>query len=188
MVQRKNPNWTYFATRYLFPFGLGTFLMAAVNVFILWVFSVQYPTASQTYFRVCVSPLIAALQEPISSKLLPALVVFLWAKRENRLQILYNDRYQLAVIAGATVGVIEALSKNFSVIPPSIDPSLSTFLPVFLHSITGFVVGVSVYSMASPQFERGRSTRILFGVILAIGIHFIWNSQIAFLLAGQSPC
>ena len=187
-LRRTLSTWAELATEYLLPFGFGAILMASVNVAVLEVFSIYFPSASQAYFRICVSPLIAALQEPISSKLLPATIVFVWAKRDNRLQELYRGRYRLAALGGLTVGAIEAMSKNVRVFPPSIDLSANTLPPILMHSVTGFVIGLAIYSVARRSFEGNAWVRILLALSTAIGVHFLWNSWVAFLLAGQNPC
>lgn len=177
-------DWIDSIVRYLGPFALGTILMASVNVAVLQVLVDNYPNAEWMYLRVCVHPLIAAIQEPITSKFLPAIGVLLWAKRESRESSLQSRKLRFAVLGGTTVGSLEAGSR----ILDSLSLKFSVLPPVAMHASTGLIIGVAVYRLAGQQSNVVDYSLVVGAYSLALTIHFFWNSRVAFWLANTPPC
>lgn len=172
------------AVRYLAPFAFGALLTTAVNFVALQTFAGWYPDISRAYLRVCVTPAVGAVQEPLTSKLLPAVLVFLWATREGRTAHLQANRYRFAVLGGATVGLLEAGGKL-------VDAGAFTatvFPPVVLHAATGLLVGASVYRLAGRERTLPDVVLVVTACATAMLLHLVWNVEVAFWLAGFDPC
>lgn len=172
------------AARYLAPFAFGALLTTTVNFVALQTFAGWYPGISRAYLRVCVTPAVGAVQEPLTSKLLPAVLVLLWATREGRTAHLRTNRYQFAVLGGATVGLLEAGGKlvDSGAFTPTVFP------PVVLHAATGLLVGASVYRLAGRERTRADGALVAAACVTAMLIHLLWNVEVAFWLAGFDPC
>jgi RsiW-degrading membrane proteinase PrsW (M82 family) len=177
--------------RYTVPFLGGTALMGTVNTVVLVALLLAVPSATLAETLACDIGRVAAVQEPVTSKLLPAVGVWLWADSEGRLPVLRDGRLRYAVLGGLTVGLTEAVLKNVSPLFPlaSAGPEtrLLTLLPVALHVLTGTVVGLAVYG-AVDRGVRAAAPRVLVALAVAVGAHFLWNTRVAFLLAGSNPC
>lgn len=177
--------------RYTVPFLGGMALMGTVNAAVLLVLVLAVPSASLAATVACHVGRVAAVQEPITSKLLPAVGVLLWANSEGRLPTLRDRRLRYAALGGLTVGLTEAVLKNVSQLFPlaSAGPEarLLTLFPVALHAFTGTVVGLAVYS-AIDRTIGAAALRVLPAVGVAVVAHFLWNTRIAFALAGTNPC
>jgi hypothetical protein len=177
--------------RYTVPFLGGTALMGTVNTVVLVALVLAVPSASLAATVACDIGRVAAVQEPVTSKLLPAVGVLLWADSEGRLAALRDGRFRYAALGGLTVGLTEAVLKNVSLLFPlaSAGPEarLLTLFPVALHVFTGTVVGLAVYS-AIDRSVGAAALRVLPALAVAVVAHFLWNTRIAFLLAGTNPC
>lgn len=174
-----------FIWRYLLPFGIGTVLMAAVNKSILvLVFQQFYPPDTWTYIRLCIHPLIAVIQEPLTSKFLPAALITLLAERGGYTSFLRENFLKLGVLGGLTVGIVEAGSKmlgQIAIIPIAI-------LPIVLHVITGALVSSALFRFAGQQRVVRAGLVMIGGYFSAVIIHLFWNSQVVFWITGQNPC
>jgi hypothetical protein len=157
-----------FATvqRVFVPYGLGAVLMGGVNVLLIQALQGQYPGVDLAYIRTCVSPLFAAVQEPITSKLLPAGLVLAWTGRAHQAAWLRERWLPVAAVGGLTVGLIELASK---------------------------AAGAGVLSPALVAPVGLRLTLVdLHVVLLALGlavlVHVGWNRYVWPVLAGPLPC
>lgn len=177
--------------RYTIPFLGGTALMGTVNTVVLFALVLAVPSASLAVTVACDIGRVAAVQEPVTSKLLPAVGVLLWADSEGRLPALRDGRLRYAALGGLTVGLTEAVLKNVSLLFPlaSAGPEtrLLSLLPVALHAFTGTVVGLAVYS-AIDRTVGAAALRVVPALAVAVAAHFLWNTRVAFLLAGTNPC
>ena len=178
-------------SRYTVPFLGGTALMGTVNSVVLFGLVLAVPSASLAETLVCDVSRVAAVQEPLTSKLLPAVGVVLWADNEGRLDRLRARRLRYALLGGVTVGLAEAVLKNVSVLFPLAGAGpgarLATLYPVALHAFTGGVVGLAVYS-AVGRSRGSAAVRVVPAVAAAVAAHYLWNTRVAFALAGSSPC
>jgi hypothetical protein len=104
--------------RYTVPFLGGTALMGTVNTVVLAALLLAVPSATLAETLACDIGRVAAVQEPVTSKLLPAVGVLLWADSEGRLPALRDGRLRYAVLGGLTVGLTEAVLKNVSLLFP----------------------------------------------------------------------
>jgi len=178
-------------SRYTVPFLGGTALMGTLNSAVLFGLVLAMPSASLAETLVCDIGRVAAIQEPFTSKLLPAVGVVLWADSERRLDRLRDGRLRYAALGGFTVGLTEAVLKNVSVLFPlsgaGPEARLLTLYPVALHVFTGTVVGLAVYS-AVGRGLRAAALRVAPAVVVAVAAHYLWNTRVAFALAGSTPC
>lgn len=178
-------------SRYTVPFLGGTALMGTLNTAVLFGLVLAAPSASLAETLVCDVGRVAAVQEPFTSKLLPAVGVLLWAGSERRLDRLRDRRLRYAALGGLTVGLTEAVLKNVSVLFPLAgagpEARLLTLYPVALHLFTGTVVGLAVYSAVDRSLRAG-AVRVAPAMVLAVAAHYVWNTRVAFALAGSTPC
>lgn len=178
-------------SRYTVPFLGGTALMGTVNSAVLLGLVLAVPSASLAETLVCEVARVAAVQEPFTSKLLPAVGVLLWASSEGRLDRLRDRRLRYAALGGLTVGLAEAVLKNVSVLFPLADAGpearLLTLYPVALHLLTGTVVGLAVYGAVDSR-PRAAAVRVAPAMAVAVAAHYLWNTRVAVALAGSTPC
>lgn len=165
-------------------YALGAVLMGLVNVVALALLETRYPGVAPAYLRTCVGSLVAGLQEPVTSKLLPALGLLVGVSSPAGVRWLRQGRWRLAAVGGLTVGIIELGSKLLE----GHAAELGLLGPVALHVLTGVIVGVAVFRVAG----RDRSLIDAHVVILALGVaillHVGWNRYLGFWLAGTTPC
>lgn len=159
--------------------------MAAINKSIL-IFGFQelYPPDTWEHIRICIHPTFAAIQEPFTSKFIPAAVVVYLAKRRDRLATVRERSLAIAALGGLTVGAVEAGSKmlyqltlNFDALPP-----------VLMHVITGTIVATAVFRYADGRHRWPGVVVMIGAYITAVIVHLFWNTQVAFWLAGWNPC
>ncbi len=166
------------------PYGLGAVLMGAANVVIFQVLRGQYPDVSPAYLEVCVSPLFAAVQEPFTSKLIPAILLVAWTTRADQSAWLRRDWRRVAVASGLVVGLVE-LGSN---VVGGSAPGLELLPRVALHVATALLVGWAVFRTAG----RRKTLIDLHVVVLALGLavllHVGWNRYLFPVLAGPLPC
>ncbi|MEF8774985.1 MAG: hypothetical protein V5A43_00590 [Haloarculaceae archaeon] len=169
--------------RVVVPFGLGAVLMAAMNLLVLEVLQGQYPGVSAAYIRACASPLFAAVQEPLTSKLLPAIFVLAWTRRLNQAAWLRTRWATVAAGGGLVVGALELVSKlargpiQLSVVPP-----------VVLHVLTATIVGWAVFRTAGRRRTVIDLHLVVLAVGLAVSVHLGWSRFVWPALTGGLPC
>lgn len=175
-----------FATvqRVFVPYGLGAVLMGGVNVLLIQALQGQYPGVDLAYIQTCVSPLFAAVQEPITSKLLPAGLVLAWTGRAHQAAWLRERWLPVAAVGGLTVGLIELASK--AVGAGVLSPTLVA--PVGLHVATALLVGWAVFRTAGRRRTLVDLHVVLLALGLAVLVHVGWNRYIWPVLAGPLPC
>lgn len=181
----RDESWAEFAWWYLLPFGMGVVLMAAINKSIL-IFGFQnlYPPDTWDYIRICIHPTFAAVQEPFTSKFIPAIVIVYLANRRDRLATVRDRSLEIAALGGLTVGAVEAGSKMLD----QVSLSFGALPPVLMHVVTGTLVATAVFRYADGR-QRWRGIAVmLVAYIAAVIVHVIWNTRIAFWLAGWNPC
>lgn len=165
-------------------YGLGAVTMGAVNVLVLVGLQSQYPGVGADYLRLCVSPLFAAVQEPLTSKLLGAWILLAWTGRADQAPWLRANRARVAALGGLSVGVVELLIR-------SLDPGalgLELLPPVGLHVVTGTLVGWAVFRTADRRRTLVDLHLVLLTLGLAILVHVGWNRYVWPVLAGPLPC
>lgn len=169
--------------RIFVPYVLGALLMGAVNLLVLEFLQGQYPGVSVAYIRACASPLFAAVQEPITSKLLPAVLVLAWSGREGQSAWLRTRWAMVATAGGLVVGVTELISKIAA------GPiQLQAVLPVVLHVLTATLVGWAVFRSAGRRRTLIDVHLVLLAVGMAVLVHVTWNRFLWPALAGGLPC
>lgn len=167
------------------PFGFGTILMAVVNIAILeLVFHQIYPPGTWDYIQVCVHPIVAAIQEPITSKLLPAVFITLLAIRRGWIADVRDRALKLGILGGLTVGLVEAGSKMLDKMALNIE----TLPPVLMHTITGGVLATVVFRFGGKEDNQWTASIFLGAYLAAVIVHWLWNTRIVFWIAGGNPC
>ena len=170
--------------RVFVPYGIGAVLMGAVNVALLELLQGQYPNVSAAYIEACVSPLFAAVQEPLTSKLLPAILVLGWTGRADQATWLRERWLPVAAAGGLTVGTIELLSKALDMGALQVE----LLPPVGLHVVTATLVGWSLYRTAGRDRDLVDAHLVLLTVGLAILLHLGWNRYAWPAIVGGLPC
>lgn len=170
--------------RVFVAYGLGAVLMGAVNLLVFRALAAQYPGASTAYIRLCVSPLFAAVQEPLTSKLVPAVVVLVWTGRADQGAWLRDRWARVAAAGGLTVGVVELGSRVID--GAALDVGLVA--PIALHVVTALLVGWAVYRTAGRRRSLVDLHLVLLAVGLAVLVHVAWNRYLWPVLAGPLPC
>lgn len=171
-------------TRVSLPFAIGAVVMTAVNVVMLEILKISFPTTSFSTLRICIHPILAAIQEPITSKLLPALVIVWFAKNQGQTEDVHARRYHYGLVGGLSVGIVEWGSKVID----SLSLSLTGVLPILMHTVNGLIIGAAVFWVAGKKTHQEKYLILLLAVMLAIAIHLVWNIFIAFWLADLEPC
>jgi hypothetical protein len=169
--------------RVVTSYGLGAATMGAVNILILVGLQSQYPAVGADYLRLCVSPLFAAVQEPITSKLLAAGVLLAWTARADQADWLRGNWARVATLGGLWVGVVEVLVR---ILGGAVRPELLP--PVVLHVVTALVVGWAVFRTAGRQRNLVDYHAVLLAVSVAVLLHVGWNRYVGPVLADPLPC
>jgi hypothetical protein len=165
-------------------YGAGGVLMGAVNLLVLTSLRGQYPTVSPAYLKVCVSPLIAGVQEPVTSKLLPALVFLAWMGRRGDSDWLRANPGRIGALGGFVIGALEFGAKVVDA--GALDPK--TLPPVLLHVLTGLVVGWAVFRTAGRGRDLVDAHLVLLGVAAAVLVHVGWNRYLGVWALAGTPC
>lgn len=170
--------------RVIGAYGVGAVLMGLVNVLALAFLESRYPGVAPAYLRTCVGSLVAGLQEPVTSKLLPPLGLLFVAGTPAGATWLRDNRWRLGALGGVTVGVIELGSK----LVEGQAAELGLLGPVILHVLTGVIVGVAVFRAAGRDRSLIDAHVVILALGLAILLHVGWNRYLGVWLAGASPC
>lgn len=180
----ESDDWLAVLTKIALPFGVGVVAMAAVNVAIIQILSFTFPSTSFNTLRICVHPILAAVQEPVTSKLLPAVFIVWLARREGWTENVVARRYHYGLVGGLTVGVVEWGSKLID----SLSLSLTGFPPILMHTVNGLLIGIAVFRVARKEKQPKDYAILLLAVVLAMLIHLFWNTRVAFWMADLPPC
>lgn len=180
----ESDDWLAVLTKIALPFGVGVVAMAAVNVVLLRFLSFSFPSASFNTLRICIHPVLAAVQEPFTSKLLPAVFIVWLARREGWTERVVTRRYHYGLIGGLTVGGVEWGSKLID----SLSLSLTGFPPILMHTVNGLLIGTAVFRIAGKEKQLKDYAILLLAIALAVLIHVFWNTRVAFWMADLPPC
>lgn len=180
----ESDDWLDVLTKIALPFGLGVVAMAAINVAVMHVLSFSYPETSFNTLRICIQPALAAVQEPVTSKLLPAVFIVWLARKQEWTENLIARRYHYGLVGGLTVGVVEWGSKLID----SLSLGFTGFPPILMHTVNGLLIGTTVFRVAEKEKQPKDFVYLLLAVVLATSIHLFWNIRVAFWLADLPPC
>lgn len=122
------------------------------------------------------SPLLAAVLEPILSKLAPAILIVYWMskRREELLQPTQAHPFLIGAYGGACVGIVEAFGKL--VTQSGMYAGVSTIstgiiLAAIGHVLYGGIIGNAVYRRQKTRWWHNTATATLLTILL----HFSWN-------------
>lgn len=177
-------DWLAVLTKISLPFGVGVVAMTAVNIVLLQILSFSFPSASFNTLRICIHPVLAAVQEPFTSKVLPAVFIVWLARREGWTERVVARRYHYGLIGGLTVGGVEWGSKLIN----SQSLSLTGFPPILMHTVNGLLIGTAVFRIAVKEKQLKDYAILLLAIVLAVLIHVFWNTRVAFWMADLPPC
>lgn len=177
-------DWLAVLTKIALPFGVGVAAMAAVNIVIMQILSFSFPSVSFKTLRICIHPVLAAVQEPFTSKLLPAVFIVWLAKREGWTERVVARRFHYGLIGGLTVGGVEWGSKLID----SLSLSFTGFPPILMHTVNGLLIGTAVFRVAGKEKQPKDYVILLLAIVLAVLIHLFWNTRVAFWMADLPPC
>lgn len=178
-------DWADYAWKYALPFGFGAVLMAAINKSVLiYGFHSIYPPETWNYVRICIHPIFAAVQEPLTSKFLPASVIVYLSVQRDAIENVRRSAFRLGVLGGFTVGIIEALSKMLD----QLEILSSTLTPILMHTLTGAIIGTTIFRLAGRDNNARAGVLLLAAYLIAVLVHYLYNTQIVFWLAGFNPC
>ncbi|WP_139231129.1 hypothetical protein [Halostagnicola kamekurae] len=166
------------------PFAVGAVGMTAVNVTLLYLLPILFPSVSFNALRICIQPVLAAIQEPIISKYLPAVFIVWLARRYEWTENLISQRYQYGLVGGLTVGALEWASKSLG------DQSLSfiELAPILMHTVNGLLIGIGVFRIAGKEGQLQDYIILTIAVVLAVLTHLFWNIRVAFWVTDLPPC
>ena len=173
-----------FASIYLLPFAIATVLMSVVNNLVLIALKASHPPEIGEYIRVCLQPMIAAVQEPITSKLIGSILVLYIAGRKTQTWEIQSNPFKFSLLGGLTVGVVESLG----VMIPSLTLNVAALLPILMHMTTGAVIATVVFKYGNRPLSPQDALNIVAATVFGILIHILWNTRIAFWIAGVNPC